>query len=492
MSKPLWTIEEILNAVTGLLVRNGDVNRTVSGIVFDNREVSEGDLFVALPGTVSDGHDHAIDALERGATAALVSANFTPSEEKEFGQKLIKVTDVPKALEALAIKARDRMSGKIIGVTGSAGKTSTKDALYQTLGRVGFVHASEKSYNNHVGVPVSLARMPRSSHFGVFELGMSAAGEIDALASLVKPHIAIITSIGLAHRAYFSGLEDIARAKAEIFNNMAQGGTVILPKECEHFDTLLLAAHKAGVKRVVITSINDSKADVFVERQAAHENCTCMTVNVFGKRLTFKVGLPGNHWVSNSLNVLASVALVGGDLGLAGVALGEMHGIEGRGIHHNITTPDAAFTLVDDSYNANPISMKASLNVLGLMQPKSRMGCRIAVLGDMEELGDVSKDAHLALSGHLAKAQVQKLYGYGPAMEQLCQELQKQNLFHIQAQSFSSKSELFDSLKSHIRTGDIVLVKGSNSQKLSDVVAGLMALHQTEDDDWQMPSSAAE
>jgi UDP-N-acetylmuramoyl-tripeptide--D-alanyl-D-alanine ligase len=493
MISRLWNIEEILKAVSGKLLGNMPSNNIISGIAFDNREVREGDLFIALPGTQSDGHSYVIDALKRGAAAALVARALPYEQEKTFADQLIRVVSVPKALESLAKFARQRMSGKIIGITGSAGKTSTKDALYKTLGRSGFVHASEKSYNNHVGVPVSLARMPANANFGVFELGMSAGGEIEQLSAMVQPNIAIITSIGLAHSASFSSLKEIALAKAEIFKNLTKDGIVILPQECAHFDTLLLEAHKAGVSKVITTSIKDENADVYVERMAVHENCTCMTVNVFGKRFTFKIGLPGIHWVSNSLNVLAAVHLVGGDLGLAGVALGEMHGVAGRGVQHFVNMSDAPFTLVDDSYNANPISMQASLNVLGGMKVKSKMGCRIAVLGDMEELGDISSQAHSALKGHLAKAGVQKLFAYGPAMEKLCDELGKQSSFNIQIQSFSSKSELLDSLKRQIRHGDIVLVKGSNSQKLSQIVEGLLALHQAEDEDgWQTPSSAAE
>ena len=491
MRKSLWSIEEILKAVSGKLLGQMPQNTGISGVVFDNREVRDGDLFVALPGAVSDGHNYVVDALERGAVAALVSKPLSLEAEKTFANQLIRVADVPKALDAMARFARGRVAGKIIGITGSAGKTSTKDALYKALGREGFVHASEKSYNNHVGVPVSLARMPSNTHFGVFELGMSASGEIDQLASMVKPHIAIVTSIGLAHRASFANLEEIALAKAEIFKNMAPRGIAIIPKESAHFDTLLLEAHRAGVSKVIITSVKDENADVYVERMAAHENCTCMTVNVFGQRLTFKVGMPGMHWVANSLNVLAAVHLVGGDLGLAGVSLGEMHGVDGRGVHHFVDSVDAAFTLIDDSYNANPISMQASLDVLGAMRPKAKMGSRIAVLGDMEELGEVTSEAHLALKNHLSKARVQSLYGYGPAMAELCEALNKQNLFNIQAKSFSSKSELLNSLKRQVKTGDIVLVKGSNSQKLNDVVAGLLALHQDEDE-WQRPSSAAE
>lgn len=492
MMKSLWSIEEILKAVSGKLLGTLPTNAEITGIAFDNREVRDGDLFIALPGAENDGHDFVGDALNRGAVATLVSQPLPSDIEQNYASKIIRVADVPKALNALARFARGRMSGKVIGITGSAGKTSTKEALYKTLGRGGFVHASEKSYNNHVGVPVSLARMPRNSHYGVFELGMNASGEIDQLAAMVKPDIAIITSIGSAHRAAFSSLKDIALAKAEIFNNMTRGGTVVLPKECDHFDTLLLAAHKAGVSKVIITSTKDENADVYVERMVAHENCTCMTVNVFGKRLTLKIGMPGMHWVSNSLNVLAAVYLVGGDLGLAGVALGEIHGVDGRGVHHYVDGEDASFTLIDDSYNANPISMQASLSVLGAMQPKSKMGSRIAVLGDMEELGEISNEAHLALSDHLAMAQVKKFYGYGPAMAELCKALEKQNMFHVQAHCFASKAELLISLRRQIRTGDIVLIKGSNSQNLNEVVDGLLALHQEDEDDWAQHSSLVE
>ena len=487
MTSEIWTLKEILSHTVGVMVvvpKNPD---GITGIAFNSSDVKKGDMFLAMPGDRSDGHQYVLDALERGAKYALVS-DLKAFDGKGYEAQLIVVRNVPEALTALARAARSRMDGPVIGVTGSAGKTSTKHALAKALGRAGFVHASEKSFNNHVGVPLSLARMPRGVEYAVFELGMSAAGEIDALAELVKPDVAIITSIGLAHRAAFDGIEGIAKAKAEIFRHVQKDGTVILSKESQQFELLYDLAKKAGVKKIIITSIEDKKAHVAVERMVLHGHCSCLTANIFDQRFTFKVGLPGRHWVSNALNVLAAVALVGGDLPLAGISLAEFSGFSGRGKQYQVRSDQGIFTVLDESYNANPISMAASLEVLGSLPLKDRLGSRIAVLGDMEDLGDEAKAQHIAVAEELKKAHVSKVFAYGPMMQHLVNHIHPK----IPAHGFSTKSELLHALIHQLRSGDAVLVKGSNAGQLSDIVKGLTQLHQPDEDDAFDATLAAE
>jgi UDP-N-acetylmuramoyl-tripeptide--D-alanyl-D-alanine ligase len=474
MNSPLWTSYEIVKAVGGRL----EAEFEVSGVQFNSRDVRPGDLFIALEGSVSDGHDYVLDAFEAGAAGAIVSR--LENELAEWHQVMVLVEDTTTALEKLGIAGRNRMKGPVIGVTGSAGKTGTKEALRRALGRGAFVHASASSFNNHVGVPISLARMPAKAEIGIFELGMNHAGEISALSKMVRPDIAIITAIGAAHHAAFDSLEAIADAKAEILDGMTAKGALILPEDINCARTILAAAGRAGIKNIIQTSRQGEGADVSVKRLALHADCSCMSVDVMGDLLTFKVGIAGRHWVSNSLNIMAAVKAVGGDLGMAGLALGEMRPIAGRGAIHKINIDDVIFTLIDDSYNANPLSMAASIDVLGNISLEKRMAARIAVLGDMEELGGDALSIHLGLAENLAQAGVTKLFAYGPLMAQLAHAIHPK----IRTQAFDCKSALVDGLVRQLGPGDVVLVKGSNEQKLGDIVAQLTAMHEIDEDEY--------
>jgi len=472
MAEPLWTSSEIA-AATGGRVGGEFVASTVH---FDSRLVGSGALFVALPGEVADGHEFVASALERGAAGALVQSDYTASVALE--PRLIRVANVAQALDDLAQAARARMSGVVIGITGSAGKTGTKDALYRAIGRSGFVHASEKSFNNHVGVPISLVRMPQSAQYGIFELGMNAPGEIGTLAAMVQPDIAIVTSIGLAHRAGFEKDEDIAHAKAEIFDHVTPGGSIIFAKECKYLDILMARAKSSAAARIVTTSLQDDQADVYAERIVYHDTCTCMTARVFDKKITFKVAQPGQHLAANSLNVLAAVYLSGADLALAGVALGTMQAIHGRGRRYQVNMGDQSIVVIDESYNANPLSMAASLKVLAQTRPQTRAGRRVAVLGDMEELGSAAEKAHMALADKIIDAGVSQLFAFGPKMTRVAEHLHPR----VKAEGFIDKNSLMAALRQQTRPGDVIMVKGSNAQGMDEVVAMLLALEETSDE----------
>jgi len=456
----LWTAQEIATATGG----TASTEFEVGGVTFDSREVMPGDLFLALKGEQTDGHAFLSQAYAAGAAGAIVS---DAARLPDAGAAHVLVPDTFTALNALGRAARARMNGKVIGVTGSAGKTGVKEALRLALERSapGRVHASVKSYNNHTGVPLSLARMPADSIYGVFEMGMNHPGELTELAALVRPHVAIITTIASAHRAYFDSEEAIADAKAEIFSGLEPGGIAVLNKDNPHFERLRAAAKAAGVSEVVTFGLKATDADVRPIKVASLDVCTSMTANVLGETLTFKIGLPGEHWALNALGVLAAVKAAGADLGLAGLALGEMQGLEGRGKRTLISAGDGQAMLLDESYNANPASMAAALSVLGGFETRRR-GRRIAVLGAMKELGDEADAMHAGLVGCIEAAGVAEAILVGPEMTALAKALPAR-IPHAQV---ATADEALALLRRKVRADDIILVKGSNSVGLGRVV----------------------
>ncbi|MCF8707536.1 UDP-N-acetylmuramoyl-tripeptide--D-alanyl-D-alanine ligase [Rhizorhapis sp. SPR117] len=450
----LWTSSEIAQATGGA----ASAPFGVTGVAFDSREVGPGDLFIALSGEATDGHRFVEQAFASGAAGAIVSR---PVEHPH-----ILVVDTTAALNALGVAARARTQAKIIGVTGSVGKTGTKEALFQALDRCapGRVHRSVKSYNNHVGVPLSLARMPRDALYGIFEMGMNHAGELSALTALVRPDVAIITAIAPAHQAFFESMEAIADAKAEIFEGLEPDGTAIIPADSPYVERLTGAAEHHGAKIVTFGFRED--ADVrAVDRVISANGGTLVTVKLPDGELCLTIAAPGEHWVSNALAVLAAVETVGGDLAVAGLALAELPDLPGRGARTRIPFADGEALLIDESYNANPLSMAATLKQLGREQAVRRL----AVLGAMKELGAESEAFHAGLAEPLCAANVNFAILVGPEMTPLAQRLEgKVGLAHV-----ADADAATTRLQSELRAGDAVLVKGSNSVGLSRLVAAM-------------------
>jgi UDP-N-acetylmuramoyl-tripeptide--D-alanyl-D-alanine ligase len=459
----LWTSDETV-AATGGTLRGEPFG--VSGVTFDSREVEHGHLFVAMPGTVADGHDFVPKAFAAGATAALVS--------KPVEGTHILVADVPQALTDLAIAARKRMTGKVLGVTGSVGKTSTKEALFAALERYAKcrVHRSVKSYNNHTGVPLSLARMPRDSEYAVLEMGMNAKGEIAALTRLVRPHVALITTLASAHIEYLGSMEAIADAKAEIFEGLEPDGIAVVPEDTPWRDRLVKAARKYADRTI---TFGHGDADVCVIHAVRAENGgSLVTARLIESELTYTIAQRGDHWVMNSLAVLAAVEAVGADLAIAGLALADMGGLKGRGERHRLPIEGGHYLLIDESYNANPASMGATLKALGEERDIAR---RIAVLGPMRELGEHGAELHASLAPDVIEAKVDHLILVGEEMRPLEKAL-KTAVPVDRAENVEAATELLARL---VRPGDAVLVKASNSIGLAKLVermaGGLQMAH---------------
>lgn len=449
--RPLWTSAEIAQATGGRVSAPFEVH----GVTFDSREVGPGDLFVAMPGSVHDGHAFIDAAFGAGASGALVA---TPIDRPH-----ILVDDVAQALEALAKAARARCDAKIIGVTGSVGKTSTKEALHAALDRnaPGRVHRSVKSYNNHTGVPLSLARMPRDSVYAVLEMGMNNAGEIAALTRLVRPHVAVITAVAPAHIENLGSIEAIADAKAEIFEGLEPGGIAIVPDTTDQRNRLVKAARKRAGQTI---SFGCDDSDVrAIHAVPAEGGGSLITACLMERELTFTISQRGDHWVSNALAVLAAVEAVGADVAIAGLALADMGGLKGRGERHLVKVDGGNLLLIDESYNANPASMAATLKSLGEERDVKR---RIAVLGPMRELGPQGPALHAGLAPSVIGGKVDVLIAVGEEMKPLIAALGNAVEIH-QADSVDAA---VDELLCDARAGDAVLVKASNSIGLAKLV----------------------
>jgi UDP-N-acetylmuramoyl-tripeptide--D-alanyl-D-alanine ligase len=450
----LWTSADIATATNGAASAAFDV----SGVTFDSREVGPGDLFVALTGETTDGHKFLDQAFDRGAAGAIVS--------QDSPHPNVRVSDTFAALEALARASRARTSARIVGVTGSAGKTGTKEALFAALDRspAKSAHRSVKSYNNHTGVPLSLARMPAEVDYGVFEMGMNHPGELAHLTTLVRPHVAIVTAIAPAHAAFFPDESAIADAKGEIFQGLEPDGVAIIPYDSPHRDRLATAAAPHAAR--TITFGIDEGADVrAIEAVKAANGGTFVTARVGERELSYTVSQPGKHWVTNSLAVLAAVDAVGGDLALAGLALADLGGLAGRGARFSVEVKGGRALVIDEAYNANPASMRVTLAVLG----EEAAARKIAVLGEMRELGDRSDDYHAALAGPVRDAGVQLVILVGEKIKPLAEALEGQvEIVHV-----PDAAAARDRLTATLEAGDAVLIKGSNGVGLAAVVAAL-------------------
>jgi len=448
----LWTAAELAAATGGA----ASADFAATGIAFDSREVGPGDLFVALSGEVTDGHRFLPQAFAQGAAGAIVSESCDGPH--------VRVADSFAALEDIARAARARTAARVIGVTGSVGKTSAKEALFACLDRIwpGQAHRSVKSYNNHTGVPLSLARMPAATHAAVLEMGMNHAGELAHLTTLVRPHVAIVTAIAPAHAESFPDEAAIADAKGEIFRGLEPGGIAIIPFDSPHRDRLIAAACPYADR--IVTFGSGEGANVRAIEAVRIGTGSFMTVRTGQRELSFTLSQPGAHWVSNALAVLAAVEAVDGDMGLAALALADLGGLAGRGARFHTPVPGGEALVIDESYNANPASMRATLAVLA-----AESGRHVAVLGDMLEMGDASPDYHRDLAGPVEDARVETAVLVGEAMRPLAETLEgRVNIVHV-----PDASAALDRLRALLAPGDAVLVKGSNGVGLARVIAGL-------------------
>ncbi len=465
MSAPLWTINDMAAAMGA--ARQGTLPQSVSGLSIDTRTVGDGEAFFALADR-RDGHEFVPAALAAKAGLAVVAAARRAEMPKDA--PLLIVADVLDALRALAAAARARTDAKVIGVTGSVGKTSTKEALRLALSKDGETHASVASYNNHWGVPLSLARCPASARYAVLEMGMNHAGEIDPLSRLARPHVAIITTIAPVHLEFFGTLTKIADAKAEIFLGLEKDGAAIINRDIAQFAHLKRRAKEADVARVVSFG-EHAKADARLLKCALHPDCSTVQADILGHELTYKIGAPGRHLVDNSLAVLAAAVLAGADLALAALALAEFQPASGRGTRAEVELPGGTALVIDESYNANPASMAASLALLGQTQigPQGR---RIAVLGDMLELGPRGRTLHRGIAEPVLANSVDLVFCAGPLMKALWEALPAGRRGGYAEDS----SVLEPQVLSAIRAGDAVMVKGSLGSRMGPIVKALQRL----------------
>ena len=463
MTAPLWTAEEAGVAIGGRSTRDW----AASGVSIDSRSLKRGDLFIALAGPNFDGHDYIAAAFGAGAAAAVASRR---PAALPAAAPLLLADDTMAALEALGRAARTRSKARFVAVTGSVGKTGTKEALRLVLSAAGPTAASEGNLNNQWGAPLSLARMPREARFGVFELGMNHAGEIAPLSRMVRPHIAIITTVEPAHLEFFPSVEAIADAKAEIFLGLEPGGAAVLNRDNPHYARLAANACAAGVKRIIGFGAHE-RADARLLSCSLDAESSAAEADILGRRIAWRLPLPGRHIVQNSLAVLAAAALLEVDVEKAAASLASLAAIKGRGARLAVPLAGGGFTLIDESYNASPAAMRAALSVLGQASPGAG-GRRIAVLGDMRELGVDANRLHAELATALAAAGIDLLFCCGPHMACLAEAAGRA----LPVRHAPDSAALLPQVTAAVRPGDIVLVKGSLGSRMAPIVEALKAM----------------
>jgi UDP-N-acetylmuramoyl-tripeptide--D-alanyl-D-alanine ligase len=465
-ARVLWTVEAMAAAIGA--EREGALPQSVPGSSIDSRTLAAGEAFFAIQGDHRDGHDFVAAALASKAGLAVAAADRRSALPQDV--PLLVVPDVLAALRALAAAARARLQGKVIGVTGSVGKTGTKEALRLALSQDGETHASAASYNNHWGVPLSLARCPASARYAVLEMGMNHAGEIEPLSRLARPHVAIITTVAPVHLEFFGSLAKIADAKAEIFLGLEAGGAAVINRDNSQFARLKRRAKEAGVARIVSFGEHE-QADARLIKCALHPGCSAVQADILGTELTYKIGAPGRHLVHNSLAVLAAAVLVGADLALAALALADFKPASGRGAAFEIDLPGGPATVIDESYNANPASMAAALALLG-QRPVGARGRRIAVLGDMLELGPRGRALHRGLLAPVDANAIDLVFCCGPLMRALWRALPASRRGGYAEDSAALEPQVL----SAVGAGDVVMVKGSLGSRMAPIVKALQKL----------------
>ena len=458
----LWTQAE-LSAALGAAPSN-PLSTAVNGVSIDSRTLEAGDLFFAIRGDAHDGHDHVARAFEAGAAAAVVSRERAP-QLAALGPAFV-VEDTLKAMERLGVAARARSKAKIVAVTGSVGKTTAKEMLRAMLTACGATHASAASYNNHWGVPLTLARMPADARFGVFEMGMNHAGEIAPLTRMARPHVALVTTIAPVHIEHLGSIEAIADAKAEIFLGLEPHGTAVLNRDAPQFERLKTAAAARGAR--VLSFGRGADCDAQLLEVEAIDSGSRVRARVLGRELAFELGAPGAHMAQNALGALLVAEALGADLEACAAALALFSPQKGRGERFLLPTADGPATIIDESYNANPASMRAALALLAAAKPGPK-GRRIAVIGDMLELGPKAAAMHAELAADLSANNVDLLFGAGPLTRALFEAAPAS----MRAAWTERSSELTDEVARTLRGGDIAMVKGSNGSRMGPLVAAL-------------------
>lgn len=473
MAGPIWTAYEAAAATGGALGARGpaprwDIDRmpeedwAATGLSIDTRTIKPGEIFVAVRDQ-RDGHEFVGQAFERGASAALVSR---APEGVPDGKPLLMVGDTMGGLRAMAEAARDRCFGRFIAVTGSAGKTSAKEMLRAALGQAGSVHAAEASFNNHLGVPLTLASLPADTDYGVFEIGMSAAGEITPLTNLVRPHVAIITTVSAAHLEFFDSVRGIAEAKAEIIEGVRRGGTVVLPADNEHFGLLKMHADQRAVRVVQFGETAQGRDAVRLTGYEPDGPSAVVRCEVGGRPVRFTLSVPGRHQAMNALAVIAASVAAGAPLVKVVAGLEAFRPGAGRGARHEVSLRGHRVTLIDESYNANPASMRAALGVLAAETPGPG-GRRIAVIGDMRELGPTSRELHAELAEHVIADIVHTAGDDAAALRDALPDT-------MRGRHVAAALDLADELADTVRGGDVILFKGSNASRVGALLSALL------------------
>ncbi|MDB5508845.1 MAG: murF [Hyphomicrobiales bacterium] len=469
----LWTGLDLIKPLDARVTK---VPRGVTGVSIDTRTLEAGDLFFAVRGENSDGHAYVETAFQKGAAAAVVDEAHADLL-KHFGPLFV-VQDVLAAMERLGVASRKRSSAMIVAITGSVGKTSTKEALRVALSRSGITHASAASYNNHLGVPLTLCRMPADAEFGVFEIGMNHAEEIRPLVNMVRPHVAMITNVAPVHLENLGTIEAIADAKGEIFSGLEPGGIAILPRDNPHYDRL---AALAGESRGggILSFGETEAADAHLIEYVAQEDGSIVTADIMGASLRYRVAAPGRHLALNSVAVLLAARAVGADLAEAARAMADFTAPKGRGERIMLRMRGGEATLIDESYNANPVSMRAALTLLADAPKESMFGQRIAILGDMLELGPQAAELHAELAPFIAQLPIDVVHAAGPLMRHLHQALpeDKKGVYG------RTSDEIAETLLASVAAGDVVMVKGSNGSRMGPIVAALKQRFATQPDE---------
>lgn len=461
----LWASQDLVEAMQGRPV--GELPASISGISIDTRTLLPGDAFFAIKGERLDGHSFGTAAVAAGAGLLVVAEAKLPSLGR-LNVPMVVVADVLEALQKLAAAARKRSRAKIIGVTGSAGKTTTKEALRRMLEPSGQVHAAERSFNNHWGVPLTLARMPADTDYGIFEIGMNHPNEIRPLTKLVRPHVAIVTLIAPAHLGNFMNIEEIAHAKAEIFEGVVKGGYAVINRDDPRFRLLDSLASAAKVQNVVgfgeHMRANARLVEIFPEAGGS-----TVKVRVGGKPYSGHIAMPGRHMAQNMLAALCACHLVGADVDKAVEAMAHLPTPTGRGEQHSLSHPEGGrLIVIDESYNANPASMVAALRVLGEVQTGAK-GRRIAIMGDMLELGEHAPGMHRELAEPILEIGIDKVMLVGEEMQALRETLPD----GYAVDHYDSVEALKAALFNDVRGGDALMIKASNSVGLSRLITAL-------------------